>query len=183
MAAWRQTEQEMTQVLDKLQEEYSQLRTGRASAALVENILVPYYGTLTPLKQTASISIPEASVIQIQPWDKNLAGEIENAIRQSGKGLSPVNNGQTVRVTLPPMTDERRQELVKMIYAQAEEAKVALRNVRHKAWEQVLSEVKSGQATEDDKYRGEKELNELIARYNKKIEESAADKEKEIKSI
>jgi ribosome recycling factor len=179
----RQLEQEMGRVIDKLREELGKLRTGRANASLVESITVSYYGTPTPLKQMASISVPESSMVQIQPWDKSSLGEIEKAVRDSGKGLNATNDGNSVRVTLPPLTEERRQDLIKMVHAQAEETRVALRNLRHRQWEEVLANVKAGQATEDDKYRGEKDLNDLIGKFNKQIEELVANKEKDIKTI
>ena len=173
----------MGQILEKLKEEFSKLRTGRASAALIEDIKVPYYGTPTPLKQVASISIPEATMIQVQPWDKNIVGEIEKAIRESGKGLNVTNDGHSLRIALPPLTEERRRDMAKAAHAQAEEARVALRNLRHKQWEAVLADVKASTATEDDKYRVEKELNTAIAKYNQQIEELVAGKVKEIQSI
>ncbi|HLB32529.1 MAG TPA: ribosome recycling factor [Patescibacteria group bacterium] len=179
----RQVEQEMGQILEKLKEEFAKLRTGRASAALIEDIKVPYYGTPTPLKQVASISIPEATMIQVQPWDKNMLGEVEGAIRAAGKGLNATNDGANIRLTLPPLTEERRRDMAKAAHAQAEEARVALRNLRHKEWEAVLADVKASTATEDDKYRVEKELNTAIAKYNQQIEELVVTKVKEIQSI
>lgn len=179
----RTLEGEMEKVLERLQEEYTKLRTGRATAALVEDIQVSYYGTQTPVKQIASISVPEASMLVIQPWDKGAMADLEAAIANSGKGLSATNDGNAVRVKIPPLTTERRNELSKLVQAQAEEAKVALRNARQTEWQSILKEVKDGKATEDDKYRAEKDLNELIRKYNEKIESLAATKTKEIETV
>lgn len=179
----RVLEQEMDSIIDTLSNEFSKLRTGRSNASLVEDIQVAYYGTQTPLKQMASISTPDATQIVVQPWDKNALGDIENAIAGSGKGLSAVNDGKSLRIKLPPLTEERRKELTKMVHAQAEEARVALRGARQKMWQTILSEEKQGKATEDDRYRAEKDLNELIKKYNEKIDQLAEGKSKEIETI
>ena len=171
------------QVLAKLQEDFKGIRTGRASTGLVENIIVSYYGQSTPLKQMANLATPDASLITIQPWDKNALGDIELAIRNSELNLSPVNDGNVVRISLPPMTEERRIELIRSISKKAEEARIALRNVRQDAWDQIQKMQKESKITEDDKYTAEEEINKFISDYNKKIEETLKDKEKEIKSI
>jgi len=171
------------QVLAKLQEDFKGIRTGRASTGLVENIIVSYYGQSTPLKQMANLATPDASLITIQPWDKNALGDIELAIRNSDLNLSPVNDGSVVRISLPPMTEERRIELIRSISKKAEEARIALRNVRQDAWDQIQKMQKESKITEDDKYNAEDEINKVISDYNKKIEETLKDKEKEIKSI
>jgi len=179
----RAINEEMSNVVDLLKEEFSKLRTGRANTSVVEDIKVPYYGTDTPMNQMGSISIQEGNLIIVQPWDKNAIGDIENAIRNSDKGLSPTNDGRVVRISLPPLNEERRSELVRLAQRQTEEARVALRNIRHKHWEALLKEVKAGTATEDDKYRVEKELNDAIAKINQQIEEILKSKETEIKTV
>ncbi len=179
----RVLESEMESVLSTLSNEFSKLRTGRANASLVEDIQVAYYGTQTPLKQMASISSPDASQLFIQPWDRNALGDIENAIANSGKGLTAVNDGKGLRIKLPPLTKERRDELIKMVNAEAEEARVALRNARQKMWQTILQEEKAGSATEDDRYRAEKDLNELIKKYNEKIDQLAEAKSKDIEKV
>jgi len=131
----------------------------------------------------ASVSAPEGATLIIRPWDKNALGDVENAIANSGKGLSATNDGNAVRVSIPPLTAERRQELAKLAQAQAEEAKIALRGVRQDQWQELLGEVKAGKATEDDRYRAEKDLNELIKKYNEKIDQIVAGKTKEIETI
>jgi ribosome recycling factor len=175
--------QKFEQVIDKLKEDFKGIRTGRASSGLVENIIVSYYGQNTPLKQMANITTPDAALIQIQPWDKNSLGDIELAIRNSDLNLSPTNDGNVVRISLPPMTQERREELVRNISKKGEEARIALRNVRGETWEQIQKMQKSGSITEDDKYSAEEELNKTINDYNKIIETVLKEKETEIKSI
>ena len=140
--------QKFEQVIEKLKDDFRGIRTGRASAGLVENIVVSYYGQNTPLKQMANITTPDASLIQIQPWDKNALGDIELAIRNSDLNLSPTNDGNVVRISLPPMTQERREELVRNISKKAEEGRIALRNVRGETWEQIQKMQKSGEITD-----------------------------------
>ncbi len=173
----------MQQVLDKLAESFRSLRTGKASASLVENISVSYYGSKVPLKQTASITTPNASLIVIQPWDANALGDIELAIQNSEIGLNPSSDGRVIRLSLPPMTAERREELVRMIHKMAEESRVVLRNLREEAWREIKNLENVKQITEDDRYVAEKELNKLIEDFNKKINVQVETKEKEIRTI
>jgi ribosome recycling factor len=173
----------MQEVIDQFQESLKNLRTGRASAGLVESVKVNYYGTPTLLKQLASINIPSANSIVITPWDQNSLGDIELAIRNSDIGMSPVNDGKSVRLSLPPMTEERRNELVKNLHKIEEEAKIALRQVRQDAWDEIKKLEKDGKVTEDDRYRSEEELNKGITDFNKNIEAVTLQKEKELQSI
>ncbi|MDH4358674.1 MAG: ribosome recycling factor [Candidatus Berkelbacteria bacterium] len=175
--------QKFDQIAGRLSEDLATVRTGRASTSLVENITVSYYGSTAPLKQMATLSTPDPSQIVIQPWDKNSLGDIELAIRNSDLNLSPVNDGNAVRVVLPPMTQERRDELIRNIHRKGEEARVALRSVRQDSWEKVKKMEKDKKITEDDRYAAEKELNELIDSYNQKVEEAIVNKEKELRSI
>lgn len=175
--------QKFDQIASRLSEDLATVRTGRASTSLVENIAVSYYGSTAPLKQMATLSTPDPSQIVIQPWDKNSLGDIELAIRNSDLNLSPVNDGNAVRVVLPPMTQERRDELIRNIHRKGEEARVALRSVRQDSWEKVKKMEKDKKITEDDRYAAEKELNELIDSYNQKVEEAIVNKEKELRSI
>jgi ribosome recycling factor len=171
------------QVILKLKEDFANIRTGRANTGLVENIIVSYYGANTPLKQMASISTPDSSQITIQPWDRNALGDIEIAIRNSDINLEPTNDGSIVRLSLPAMTQERREELVRGINKKGEEGRIALRNVRGESWEKIKKMEKDSQLTQDDKYAAEKEINELIDEYNKKIEETVKNKESELRTI
>lgn len=170
----------MDDVVGRLKEELGTIQTGRANAALVEGIVVQYYGNATPLKQMASIFIPEATVIVVQPWDRQAIGDVEQAIRTSDLGLSPVNEGTQIRIVLPPLTAERRAELVKLVHQKAEAARIGLRNVRKETWETVQKREKAGELTEDDRYQYESDLNKLIDSYNSQVETVARAKEKDL---
>lgn len=180
---YAQAKPKMQTLLDKLADSLRSIHTGRASAALVEDIQVSYYGSMLPLKQVASIATPEASLITITPWDKEALVQIEAAIRDSGRNLNPSNDGSMIRVALPPMSSERREELVKLVQTMAEETRIGLRNIRKEAWEQVQSEVKQGALTEDDKYDGERDLNKMIDEFNASVATLIANKEREIRTI
>ncbi len=174
---------QMDEVIEHARGDFATIHTGRASASLVDTLPVQYYGNTTPLKQMASITVPEATSIVIMPWDKQSIGDIEQAIRTSDLGLSPVNEGTQIRLNLPPLTEERRQQLVKSINQKAEAAKVALRTIRKDVWEDVQNKVKAGELTEDDRYRYEADLNKQIDIYNKQIDDVTAAKEKELTTI
>lgn len=171
------------EVKEKLSHELSTIRTGMASTALVEGVKVSFYGQETPLKQMASITTPDAAHIVITPWDKNSLADIELAIRNSDLKLSPVNDGKQVRINLPPMTEDRRMELVKHIKHLSEEIKIVVRNLRGEAWNQIKNMEKKSEITEDDRYQAEKELNKLVEDTNRDIEEMIDKKEKEITTI
>jgi ribosome recycling factor len=173
----------MQDVINRLSESLKAIHTGRASALLVEDIMVSSYGSMMPLKGVANIGTPDASLITITPWDKSQMGAIESAIRDSGRNLNPVNDGNMIRVALPPMSQERREEMVKLVHKMAEESRIALRNVRKDAWEEVQNQVKNSELTEDDKYTGEKDINKMIDDFNAKILELVTAKEKEIRTI
>lgn len=177
------TRSKMQEVIQKFQESLQALRLGRAQVGLVENIEVNYYGQEMPLKQLASISAPQSNLIVITPWDKNSLGDIELAIRNSDLGLSPVNEGNLIRLVLPPITEERREELIKIVRKNAEEAKVSLRQIRQQTWGETKSLEKEGKLTEDDRYRSEEELNTMIEEFNKKIEEVTEKREGELKRV
>ena len=182
-ATIRNLRPKMQEVIGKLSENFRSLRTGKANSALVENIAVSYYGTKAPLKQMAQISVPDPNLIVIQPWDANSLGDIELAIRNSEIGINPTNDGRVIRLSLPPMTAERREELVKILHKTAEECRVVLRNLREEAWKEVKKLESAKQITEDDRYGAEKELNNLIEDFNKKINDLVDDKEKEIRTV
>ena len=179
----RSLKSKFEQVLEKLREDFASIRTGRASTGLVENIQVKYYGSTAPLKQMATLTVPDAGQILIQPWDKNSIGDIELAIQNSELGLSPSNDGSTIRISLPPLTEERREELVRNIHRKAEEGRVALRTQRGETWEKIKRMEKDKSITEDDRYGAEKELNDLINDYNKRIETAVTEKESELRKI
>lgn len=163
--------------------ETAKIRTGRANPGLVEGLLVDYYGVKTPLKQIASIAIPEARQILIQPWDKGSLVQIEAAIRESDLGLNPNNDGQAIRITLPALTEERRHDLVKALNSRAEESRIAVRNVREEIWKDIQDLERKGDISEDDKFHGKDELQKVVDEYNHRIEEIRTKKEQEILTV
>lgn len=174
---------DLEKAVEHLIVEIGQIRTGRANPALVENIMVDYYGTKTPLKQVASINVPESKLLVIQPWDKDSLVNIESAIRDSDLGFNPNNDGQVIRINIPSLTEERRKELVKVLNQRTEEGKISVRNVREEAWKEIQEQEKDGKISEDDKFSGKDYLQKIIDEYNKKIEEIREKKEKEIITI
>lgn len=174
---------DLEKAVEHLIVEIGQIRTGRANPALVENIMVDYYGTKTPLKQVASINVPESKLLVIQPWDKDSLVNIESAIRDSDLGFNPNNDGQVIRINIPSLTEERRKELVKVLNQRTEEGKISVRNVREEAWKEIQEQEKEGKISEDDKFSGKDYLQKVIDEYNKKIEEIREKKEKEIITI
>jgi ribosome recycling factor len=174
---------DMDKVLNQLSKEYDRVRTGRASTALLDGIRVDYYGSSMPINQVANISIPEPRLITIQPWDKGIMGEIEKAVLRSELGLTPMNDGKVIRISIPPLTEERRRELVKVVRKMAEERKVDLRNHRREANE-TLKELKKEKAiTEDEMFRYQEEVQEITDLYVEKVDALLKSKEKEILEI
>lgn len=174
------TEEKMKKAVESVTREFSEIRTGRASPALVEGLYVNYYETPTLLKQLASISVPDAHLIVIQPWDPTAIAEIEKAILKSNLGINPSNDGKLIRLSIPPLSRERRQELVKVVNKMAEEGRVSLRTIRREAKESLEKLEKDKVIPEDDKFRGIDELQKLIDKYIAKIDELLKNKEKEI---
>ena len=177
------TKPKMKSSIDNLIVELQRIRTGRANASILDGIMVPYYGNKTAIREMASITVPEPTQIAIKPWDKNALSDIETAIRSSDIGLAPINDGAQVRLVLPPMTEERRKEIVGQVKKLGEAAKVAVRNIRGDAWTKVQGAVKNNEATEDDKYGAEEELNKLTLEKNKEIDNIVSEKEAEIMKI
>lgn len=173
----------MEAAIAALSSDLVRIRTGRANPEMLDGITILYYGTKTPLREVATIGVPEPTQISIKPWDRNLLNEIDNAIRNSDLGLSPVNDGTQVRLSLPPMTEERRKEIVLQVKKMGEGAKVTLRTIRGDAWTKVQTAVKNKEATEDDKYTAEEKFNKLIEEMNNKVESIVAGKEKEVMQI
>lgn len=174
---------ELEKSIEHFKQELNQLRTGRASVAMVDGLMVEYYGSKSPLKQVASITIPEPRTIAISPWDKDNLVNIEKAVRESQLNLNPNNDGQVIRINIPALTEERRKDLVKVLNQKAEEARVAIRKHREGAWEEIQEAAKEGLMGEDDKFAGKDKLQEVIDEYNKKVEEIRAEKEKEILTV
>ncbi len=169
--------------IEHFKQELSSLRTGRANPALVENIQVESYGSKMPLTHIASVSIPDAKTIAIQPWDKSNIGPIEKAIQAANIGLNPVNDGMLVRLNIPPMTEERRKEMVKLLGQISEKAKIAIRNVREEIIKEFKKQEEEQNLTEDDISGMKKDLQEVVDRYNEQVKEISAAKEKEIMTI
>jgi ribosome recycling factor len=170
-------------IVDFFKSELLTVRTGRASPALIENLKVDYYGTKTPLIQLASINIPEPKMIVIQPWDKNIIKEIEKAIQASDLGLNPVNEGMTLRLIIPPMTEERRLELVKIIRQKVESAKTKIKNLREEQMKKYKKQKDDGAIGEDVFYRFQEELQKKVEESNVSIRQLAEEKEKEVMTI
>ena len=176
-------EEKMEKGLTFLREELTSIRAGRASAAVLDRISVEYYGSESPINQVATITSPDPHMLVIQPWDAGLVKEIEKAILKSELGITPTNDGKSVRLSFPALTEERRKELVKSVAKKAEEAKVVIRNVRRDAMDAFKKQEKKGEITEDDMKGIEKDIQKLTDQYIKNIEDEAKAKEKEILAI
>lgn len=176
-------ESRMNKCISSLEGEYLSMRTGKASTALFDKIKVDYYGSETPLNQVASISSPEARLIVIQPWDKSILPAIEKAIQKSELGLNPNNDGKLIRVSFPPLTQERRKELAKSAKASAEGARVAIRNVRRDAMEELKKLQKNGDISEDQQKDGENKIQKMTDKAIDQVAKVAEAKEKEIMEI
>jgi ribosome recycling factor len=170
-------EDRMKKTLASLKEGFASLRTGRASAALFDKIRVDYYGEKSPLSQVANISIPEARLVVIQPWDKGLIAEIEKAVRSSELSLNPSNDGKVIRIAIPPLTEDRRKDLAKQAKNQAEQSRVAVRNIRRDGNEELKKLLKDGELTEDEESRDSGELQKLTDAYIAKVNQVLEEKE------
>ncbi|NDV17881.1 ribosome recycling factor [Pseudodesulfovibrio sp. JC047] len=173
----------MAGAIAALEKEFGKLRTGRATTALVDGIVVDYYGTPTPINQLSSVSVPDSKTLTIQPWDKGAFGAVEKAIQTSDLGLNPVNDGKIIRISIPPLTEERRKDLVKVAKKYTEDAKIALRNVRRDMNDMLKKMEKDKDISEDDKKRGESDVQKMTDDFVKKSEEVLGLKEKEILEI
>ncbi len=173
----------MKKTLAVLKDELTSVRAGRANPHILDRVMVPYYGTDTPLKQMANISAPEPRLIQVQPYDVSVISDIEKAIQLADLGVNPSNDGKVIRIAMPILTEERRKELVKMIKRMGEDAKVALRNERRHANDLLKKMNKDNQLTEDDLMRAEKEVQETIDEFSKHIDEALEEKEKDIMEV
>ena len=164
-------EQRMDKSIESLKHEFASIRTGRASVALLDKIMVDYYGSPTPINQVANISVPEPRMILVAPWDKSMIGAIEKAILQSDLGLNPGNDGTAIRLTIPQLTEERRKEIVKIVHKKAEDAKVAVRNIRRDANDVLKKEEKAKTITEDDVKDGLDQIQKLTDKKIKQIDD------------
>ncbi len=173
----------MEKVLSDLQHEMASIRTGRASLGILDHVRVDYYGTPTPLNQLANLHVPEPSLITIQPWDVSQVASIERAIRASDLGLNPANDGKIIRLPIPPLTEERRKELVKRLHNAAEHHRVAIRNIRRDGNEAIKKLTKDKKATEDDEKRAMDEIQKMTDAYMGKVDQASKVKEKEIMEV
>ena len=178
-----QAEDRMNKSIEALKHEFVSIRTGRASVALLDKVMVDYYGSLSPINQVANISVPEPRMIVIAPWDKTMIGAIEKAILQSDLGLNPGNDGAQIRLSIPQLTEERRKEIVKVVHKKAEDAKVAVRNIRRDVNEALKKEEKAKTITEDDAKDGLDQIQKLTDAKVKQIDELKAVKEKDVLEV
>ena len=173
----------MQKSVDNLKEEYVTIRAGRANPHILDRLRVDYYGTPTPIQQVANVSVPEARMIQIAPWEKSLIKDIEKAILASDLGLTPANDGKVIRLVFPELTEERRKELVKDVKKKGEEAKVAIRNIRRDANDAVKKEAKANEISEDDQKQLEDKIQKLTDEYVKKIDQAIDAKSTEVMTV
>ncbi|MGH2547227.1 MAG: ribosome recycling factor [Actinomycetota bacterium] len=179
----KEADHKMERAVEVTREEFSGVRTGRATPAILNRVMVDYYGTATPMNQLASFSVPEPRLLVIQPYDRNAVPAMEKAIMQSDLGLSPSNDGQVIRLAFPQLTEERRKELIRVVHGRAEEGRVAVRNVRRHAKEDLERLKKDGEISEDDLNRSEKALQKLTDQHIARIDELLSHKEQELMEV
>lgn len=182
-ATIQDAESRMTKVIEAFRQELSKIRTGRAHTSLLDHVRVEYYGSEVPISQVANITVLDSRTLGVSPWDKTAAKAVEKAIQNSDLGLNPASMGDLIRVPLPPMTEERRKELAKVVKGEAENSRVAVRNIRRDANQHLKNKVKAKEMTEDDERRGEEKIQQLTNQYIAKIDELMAAKEKELMEI
>ena len=180
---FKEFERRMNKAVEHLQEEFGAVRAGRANAKVLDRISVEYYGSETPLSGVATISSPDARTLVISPWDTKLLKDIQKAIQSSDLGINPQNDGRVIRLTFPQLTEERRKDLTKQVKKYAEDAKVAMRNIRRDGMDYVKKLKKDSAITEDEQKKAEKDLQDLLDKYTKKVDEATAVKEKELMAI
>lgn len=176
----QKAEERMNRRIDHMCSEYAEIRAGRANPAVLDKVKVDYYGAPTPVNQLAAVSVTEARTLTIQPWDASVLREIEKAIQKSDIGINPMNDGKVIRLVFPPLTEDRRKEIVKDVQKIAEDTKVQIRNVRRETIEKLKAMKKAGELTEDDLKQAEKKTQELTDKFTKKADTISADKQKEV---
>lgn len=179
----KQSEQKMAKSLDTLRHDLGKVRTGRAHAGLLDHIQIDYFGSMVPLKQVANVTLSDARTITVQPWEKKLGMVIEKAIRDSDLGLNPNSSGDTIRVPMPALTEERRKELTKVVKSEGEHAKVAIRNIRRDANSVLKDALKAKTMPEDDEKRAQEDVQKLTDRYIAEVDKAVAEKEKDLMSV
>lgn len=172
-------EEKLNKTMESLEKKFTTVRTGRANPSSLDGVKVDYYGSLTPLKQLATISVPEGNQLLIKPFDKGCLADLEKAITASNLGYNPTNDGESIRIIIPVLTEERRKELIKQVKSLAEEAKISVRNIRHDA----IESLEKSEISEDEEKALEKEIQDLVNKYNKKIEDKFKEKEKELMTV
>ncbi len=177
---YAETRENMGKSVNALKNEFNKVRTGRASTSILDGIRVDYYGTLTPLNQMATLGVPESRLITIQPWDVTVIKDIEKAILKSDLGLTPSSDGKIIRIAIPPLTEERRKELVKVIYKMGEDHKIAVRNIRRDANEMLKGLKKEGEISEDEAFKAQDQVQKITDEQIKCIDDTTKEKEKEI---
>lgn len=177
------TEERMGKAIDSLNHDYAQIRAGRANPGVLDKIQIDYYGVPTPIQQVAAVSIAEARILVIQPWDKSMIQPIEKAIQASDIGINPQNDGNVIRLMFPALTEDRRREIAKDISKRAEEAKVAIRNIRRDGMEDIKKLKKDNTITEDDQKDGEEQIQKITDKKIKEVDEISSAKEKEVMSV
>lgn len=180
---FKEFSRKMDRTMDHLEEEFDAVRAGRANAKVLDRITVEYYGSETPLNGVATISSPDARTLVVTPWDTKLLKEIQKAIQISDLGINPQNDGRVIRLVFPQLTEERRKDLTKQVKKYAEEAKVAMRNIRRDGMDYVKKLKKNSEITEDDQKKAEKDLQDMLDKYTKKVDAALATKEKELMAI
>ena len=180
---FKEYSRKMDRTLEHLEEEFDSVRAGRANAKVLDRITVEYYGSETPLNGVATISSPDARTLVVQPWDTKMMKDIQKAILMSDLGISPQNDGRVIRLVFPQLTEERRRDLAKQVKKYAEEAKVAMRNIRRDGMDYVKGLKKKSEITEDEQKKAEKDLQDLLDKYTKKVDAVTAAKEKELMAI
>jgi ribosome recycling factor len=179
----KKANEKMNQVLEVFKKDLSTFRTGRASLGILDNIRVDYYGSMVPLNQIATLGIPEPRMITIQPWEQRMLADIEKAIMKSDLGLTPINDGKIIKIVIPPLTEERRKQLVKVVRKRAEEARVAIRNIRRDIIEEIKKAEKEKKLSEDESRRLQEEIQKITNSFIEKVDHALEQKEKEIMEV
>ena len=179
----KSAEEKMNKAVKATKDDFNTVRTGRARPSLVENIMVDYYGTQTPIQQMAKVVAPEARTIVIEPWDKTVIADVERAILKANLGLTPNNDGSVIRINIPQLTEERRKELAKVVREKSEKGRIAIRSIRHEANDELKELENNSDISEDDYHRGLEKIQEITDQYIKKVDKLLSDKEEEIMEV
>jgi ribosome recycling factor len=177
------TEQKMQKTLESLKQDLGKIRTGRAHTGILDHIQVDYYGSMIPINQVANVTLIDARTIGVQPWEKNMVGKVEKAIRDGDLGLNPATQGEIIRVPMPPLTEERRRDLIKVVKHEGENAKVSVRNLRRDANQHLKDALKAKEVSEDDERRAQDDVQKLTDRHIAEVDKMLAEKEKDLMAV